>query len=149
MSRSLGKGVGIRKYDLEFTFCFSWCKVSHFRPLVWFMLYRFSGDWSRIGVLSKETEEELQWAAIGVVPLAATLIWSIYKRNRDLWGELRVIVMRTEWKSSCVGLWWVSLFVTFVIFLFDVEGFTLNVEKLIKYYVSIAFKVPHIILSEN
>lgn len=44
----------------------------------------FSGDWSRIGVLSPETEEELQWAAIGVVPLAATLIWSIYKRNRDL-----------------------------------------------------------------
>lgn len=43
---------------------------------------RYSGDWSRIGVLSRETEAALRTAAYVVVPLSAVLIWVIGKRRK-------------------------------------------------------------------
>uniref|UniRef100_A0A2N9HLC9 DUF7887 domain-containing protein n=1 Tax=Fagus sylvatica TaxID=28930 RepID=A0A2N9HLC9_FAGSY len=39
----------------------------------------YSGDWSRIGVISKETEDLLKFAAFIVVPLCIFLIFSISK----------------------------------------------------------------------
>ncbi|KAH7315865.1 hypothetical protein KP509_21G068600 [Ceratopteris richardii] len=37
----------------------------------------YSGDWSRIGVLSKDVEAALQLAAYGVVPLSLILLWLV------------------------------------------------------------------------
>lgn len=59
-----------------------WLQVAIFLFAAGFVDAGFSGDWSRIGVLTKETEGELQMAAIGVVPLAGTLIWSISQRRK-------------------------------------------------------------------
>jgi hypothetical protein len=43
---------------------------------------RYSGDWSRIGALSRETEAALRTAAYVVVPLSAVLVWVIGKRRK-------------------------------------------------------------------
>ncbi|KAH9618770.1 hypothetical protein KSS87_008037 [Heliosperma pusillum] len=46
----------------------------------------YSGDWSRIGVISKETEDVLKIAAFVVVPLCLFLIFSLSKiqlKERD------------------------------------------------------------------
>ncbi|KAL2634505.1 hypothetical protein R1flu_005984 [Riccia fluitans] len=59
-----------------------WLQAAIFLFAAGFVDAGFSGDWSRIGVLTKETEGELQMAAIGVVPLAGTLIWSIGQRKK-------------------------------------------------------------------
>ena len=42
-------------------------------------MFRYSGDWSRIGVISKENEDLLKFAAFIVVPLCIFLIFSISK----------------------------------------------------------------------
>ncbi|KAL4565583.1 hypothetical protein LXL04_029685 [Taraxacum kok-saghyz] len=42
----------------------------------------YSGDWSRIGVISKETEDLLKTAAFLVIPLCAFLIFSISKKGK-------------------------------------------------------------------
>jgi hypothetical protein len=40
------------------------------------VLRRYSGDWSRIGAISKDTEELLKLGAYAVVPLSlALIIW--------------------------------------------------------------------------
>ncbi|GMP36032.1 hypothetical protein CsSME_00008275 [Camellia sinensis var. sinensis] len=41
----------------------------------------YSGDWSRIGVISKETEDLLKLAAFVVVPLCLFLIFSFSKKQ--------------------------------------------------------------------
>ncbi|XAR66721.1 hypothetical protein NMG60_11013041 [Bertholletia excelsa] len=41
----------------------------------------YSGDWSRIGVISKETEDLLKLAAFLVVPLCLFLIFSLSKKQ--------------------------------------------------------------------
>ncbi|XP_028104492.1 uncharacterized protein LOC114303558 [Camellia sinensis] len=41
----------------------------------------YSGDWSRIGVISKETEDLLKLAAFVVVPLCLFLIFSFSKKH--------------------------------------------------------------------
>ena len=38
---------------------------------------RYSGDWSRIGAISKDTEELLRLGAYVVVPLSLALIFSL------------------------------------------------------------------------
>ncbi|XP_050374580.1 uncharacterized protein LOC126792137 [Argentina anserina] len=43
----------------------------------------YSGDWSRIGVITKETEELIKVAAFIVVPLCLFLIFSISKQQED------------------------------------------------------------------
>ncbi|KAL5699089.1 hypothetical protein ACHQM5_030037 [Ranunculus cassubicifolius] len=43
----------------------------------------YSGDWSRIGVISKETEEFLKIAAFLVVPLCIFLVYSLFKEQED------------------------------------------------------------------
>lgn len=43
---------------------------------------RYSGDWSRIGALSRETEAQLRTTAYVVVPVSAALVWVIGKRKR-------------------------------------------------------------------
>ncbi|KAJ9550801.1 hypothetical protein OSB04_014846 [Centaurea solstitialis] len=43
----------------------------------------YSGDWSRIGVISKENEDLLKAAAFLVVPLCIFLIFSISKATQD------------------------------------------------------------------
>ncbi|KAK9100094.1 hypothetical protein Scep_023524 [Stephania cephalantha] len=43
----------------------------------------YSGDWSRIGVISRETEELLKITAYVVVPLCFFLIFSISKESED------------------------------------------------------------------
>ncbi|KAK9130297.1 hypothetical protein Sjap_010784 [Stephania japonica] len=43
----------------------------------------YSGDWSRIGVISRETEELLKIAAYVVVPLCLFLIFPIIKESED------------------------------------------------------------------
>ncbi|CAK9215920.1 unnamed protein product [Sphagnum troendelagicum] len=43
----------------------------------------YSGDWSRIGALSKEKEELLRIAAYGVVPLSAATVWAIGNRSKS------------------------------------------------------------------
>jgi len=45
--------------------------------------FRYSGDWSRIGVLSKETEELLKLAAFLVVPLCIFLGLSFSDESSD------------------------------------------------------------------
>jgi hypothetical protein len=50
--------------------------------LVAFVGGRYSGDWSRIGALSRETEAALRTAAYVVVPLSAALVWVIGKRKK-------------------------------------------------------------------
>lgn len=37
---------------------------------------RYSGDWSRIGAISKDTEEALKLAAYAVVPLCLAVVFS-------------------------------------------------------------------------
>ncbi|CDP21766.1 unnamed protein product [Coffea canephora] len=44
----------------------------------------YSGDWSRIGVISKENEDLLKAAAFVVVPLCLFLIFSLPKKSEDL-----------------------------------------------------------------
>jgi len=39
-------------------------------------MFRYSGDWSRIGVISKETEDLLKLAAFVLVPFCIFLIFS-------------------------------------------------------------------------
>jgi hypothetical protein len=39
-------------------------------------MFRYSGDWSRIGVISKETEDLLKLAAFAVAPFCIFLIFS-------------------------------------------------------------------------
>ena len=41
------------------------------------MLRRYSGDWSRIGAISKDTEELLKLGAFVVVPLSLALVFSL------------------------------------------------------------------------
>ncbi|XP_052200144.1 uncharacterized protein LOC127806719 [Diospyros lotus] len=41
----------------------------------------YSGDWSRIGVISRETEDLLKLGAFFVVPLCIFLIFSFSKQN--------------------------------------------------------------------
>ncbi|CAI7777855.1 unnamed protein product [Closterium sp. NIES-54] len=41
----------------------------------------YSGDWSRIGVITADTERTLQLAALGVVPLAALAIFLLWDRQ--------------------------------------------------------------------
>ncbi|XP_024400008.1 uncharacterized protein [Physcomitrium patens] len=41
----------------------------------------YSGDWSRIGALSPETEAQLRTAAYFVVPFSASVVWAIGKRK--------------------------------------------------------------------
>nr|CAD1837899.1 unnamed protein product [Ananas comosus var. bracteatus] len=41
----------------------------------------YSGDWSRIGVISKEDEELLRFAAFLIIPLCIVLIFSISEEN--------------------------------------------------------------------
>eukprot|EP00850_Spirogloea_muscicola_P024579 SM001097S18858 [mRNA] locus=s1097:1636:2108:- [translate_table: standard] len=43
----------------------------------------YSGDWSRIGAISSETEALLRAAAFVVVPAAGVLAWSIQRRSRN------------------------------------------------------------------
>ncbi|KAK6944316.1 hypothetical protein RJ641_025418 [Dillenia turbinata] len=43
----------------------------------------YSGDWSRIGVISKESEDLLKIAAFAVVPLCIFLIFSFSKDTED------------------------------------------------------------------
>ncbi|XP_016647249.1 PREDICTED: uncharacterized protein LOC103323386 [Prunus mume] len=43
----------------------------------------YSGDWSRIGVISKESEDLLKVAAFVVVPLCVFLIISFFKEQED------------------------------------------------------------------
>ncbi|KAL6191563.1 hypothetical protein ACLB2K_037953 [Fragaria x ananassa] len=43
----------------------------------------YSGDWSRIGVISKESEDLLKVAAFLVVPSCLFLIFSISKQHED------------------------------------------------------------------
>ncbi|KAF5813078.1 hypothetical protein HanPI659440_Chr03g0099981 [Helianthus annuus] len=43
----------------------------------------YSGDWSRIGVISKENEDFLKVAALVVVPLCLFIIFSISKTADD------------------------------------------------------------------
>nr|POE71300.1 hypothetical protein CFP56_65408 [Quercus suber] len=43
----------------------------------------YSGDWSRIGVISKENEDLLKFAAFIVVPLCIFLIFSLSKESED------------------------------------------------------------------
>ncbi|CAM6043362.1 unnamed protein product [Sphagnum compactum] len=43
----------------------------------------YSGDWSRIGALSKEKEELLRIAAYGVVALSAAAVWAIGNRGKS------------------------------------------------------------------
>ncbi|KAJ6742969.1 DNA-DIRECTED RNA polymerase SUBUNIT BETA [Salix viminalis] len=42
----------------------------------------YSGDWSRIGVISKESEDLLKVAAFVVIPLCVFLIFSISKEEQ-------------------------------------------------------------------
>ncbi|GAY48523.1 hypothetical protein CUMW_112310 [Citrus unshiu] len=42
----------------------------------------YSGDWSRIGVISEETEALLKVAAFGVVPLCIFFIFSFYEESQ-------------------------------------------------------------------
>ncbi|KAJ6698681.1 DNA-DIRECTED RNA polymerase SUBUNIT BETA [Salix purpurea] len=42
----------------------------------------YSGDWSRIGVVSKESEDLLKVAAFVVIPLCVFLIFSISKKEQ-------------------------------------------------------------------
>ncbi|KAJ6746236.1 DNA-DIRECTED RNA polymerase SUBUNIT BETA [Salix koriyanagi] len=42
----------------------------------------YSGDWSRIGVISKESEDLLKVAAFVVIPLCVFLIFSISKKEQ-------------------------------------------------------------------
>ncbi|KAI5059170.1 hypothetical protein GOP47_0025489 [Adiantum capillus-veneris] len=46
----------------------------------------YSGDWSRIGVLSKELESAFRVGAYGVVPFSVILLWLISTSNQR--GEL-------------------------------------------------------------
>ncbi|KAJ0982043.1 hypothetical protein J5N97_010298 [Dioscorea zingiberensis] len=43
----------------------------------------YSGDWSRIGAISKETEDLLKFAAYFVVPLCLLLIFSISEKEKN------------------------------------------------------------------
>ncbi|PIN06093.1 hypothetical protein CDL12_21359 [Handroanthus impetiginosus] len=43
----------------------------------------YSGDWSRIGVISRETEDLLKAAACLVVPLCLFLIFSLLKKDNE------------------------------------------------------------------
>ncbi|KAL4654453.1 hypothetical protein ACB092_01G379500 [Castanea dentata] len=43
----------------------------------------YSGDWSRIGVISKENEDLLKFAAFIVVPLCIFLIFSFSEESED------------------------------------------------------------------
>ncbi|CAM6117498.1 unnamed protein product [Calypogeia fissa] len=80
---TLGQPITVRKSELLTSPDF-WVQVAIFVFTAGFVDAGFSGDWSRIGVLSKQTEEELQMAAVGVVPLAITLIWSLSERRKHL-----------------------------------------------------------------
>lgn len=80
---NLGQPIIIKKSALLTSLDF-WLQVAIFVFAAGFVDAGFSGDWSRIGVLSRQTEEELQMAALGVVPLAATLIWSISQRRKKV-----------------------------------------------------------------
>ncbi|KAL3693294.1 hypothetical protein R1sor_006945 [Riccia sorocarpa] len=80
-SRNTGTNSGDVEKPLLLTTEF-WLQAAIFLFAAGFIDAGFSGDWSRIGVLTKETEGELQMAAIGVVPLAGTLIWSIAQRRK-------------------------------------------------------------------
>uniref|UniRef100_A0A7N1A981 DUF7887 domain-containing protein n=1 Tax=Kalanchoe fedtschenkoi TaxID=63787 RepID=A0A7N1A981_KALFE len=43
----------------------------------------YSGDWSRIGVISKDTEDLLKAAAFAVLPLSLYLIYKISSKETD------------------------------------------------------------------
>lgn len=47
------------------------------------ILFRYSGDWSRIGVVSEESEELLKSAAFLVVPFCFFLVFSFSKKLED------------------------------------------------------------------
>lgn len=42
-------------------------------------MFRYSGDWSRIGVISKETEDLLKLSVFLVVPLCLFIIFTLSK----------------------------------------------------------------------
>jgi hypothetical protein len=44
---------------------------------------RYSGDWSRIGAISMETEELLKLGAYVVVPLSVALIFLVSDNSND------------------------------------------------------------------
>jgi hypothetical protein len=44
-------------------------------------MFRYSGDWSRIGVISKETEDLLKLAAFVLVPFCIFLIFSLSRET--------------------------------------------------------------------
>ncbi|KAK9169325.1 hypothetical protein Syun_001465 [Stephania yunnanensis] len=66
--------------------CCSDCKGTGFRAK-WLgeppIPKSYSGDWSRIGVISRETEELLKITAYVVLPLCFFLIFSISKESED------------------------------------------------------------------
>lgn len=45
--------------------------------------FRYSGDWSRIGVISRETEDLLKVAAYVVSPLCIFLIFAISEEEKS------------------------------------------------------------------
>ncbi|KAJ7520584.1 hypothetical protein O6H91_19G011800 [Diphasiastrum complanatum] len=60
-----------------------WLQVAVVVLTLGFIDAGYSGDWSRIGVISSETESGLRDAALGVVPLSLLLIWAINKRRNN------------------------------------------------------------------
>lgn len=48
-----------------------------------FSMFRYSGDWSRIGVISKDTEDLLKLSAFIVFPVCIFLISSFSRKQED------------------------------------------------------------------
>lgn len=58
-----------------------WIQVAVVILTVGFVDAGYSGDWSRIGAISRETEAQLRIGAYLVVPVSAVLVWAIGKRR--------------------------------------------------------------------
>ena len=88
----LGLGFIDAGYDFRNQSFSSFCTVSYFffvrdyhyiSKCIKIWMFRYSGDWSRIGVISKENEDLLKFAAFIVVPLCIFLIFSLSKESED------------------------------------------------------------------
>lgn len=58
-----------------------WIQVAVVILTVGFVDAGYSGDWTRIGAISRETEAQLRIGAYLVVPISAVLVWAIGKRR--------------------------------------------------------------------
>lgn len=58
---------------------FLWSKIRYCDKF--YLIFRYSGDWSRIGVISRGTEDLLKTAAFFVVPLCIFVIFFLFKSD--------------------------------------------------------------------